>query len=67
MARENQQSDAAEKKSPFKFFNSFQMADFNIQVPSDTSGIPPDIFCSRIGLSEIGRCYPSCILRERAR
>jgi hypothetical protein len=37
-ARENQQSDAAEKKSPF--FDSFQSTDINIEVPSGTSGIP---------------------------
>ena len=35
MARENQQSNAAEKKSPF--FDSFQMADIDIEVPSGTS------------------------------
>ena len=39
VARKNQQSDAAKKKSPF--FNSFQTADINIEVPSGTSGIPP--------------------------
>jgi Plavaka transposase len=42
VARENQRSDAAEKKSPFS--DSFQMADINIQVPSGTSGIPPGTF-----------------------
>ena len=36
------QSDAAEKKSPF--FDSFQMADINIEVPSSTSRIPPGTF-----------------------
>ena len=42
VARENQRSDAAEKKSPF--FDSFQTADINIEVPSGTSGIPPASF-----------------------
>jgi Plavaka transposase len=42
VARENQRSDAAEKKSPF--FDSFQMADINIEVPSGTSGILPGTF-----------------------
>ena len=42
VARENQQSDTAKKKSPF--FNSFQTADINIEVPSGTSGIPPGTF-----------------------
>jgi hypothetical protein len=42
VARENQQSDAAEKTSPF--FDSFQIADIDIQVPSGTSGIPPGTF-----------------------
>jgi hypothetical protein len=42
VARENQRSDAAEKKSPF--FDSFQTADINIEVPSGTSGIPPGTF-----------------------
>ena len=42
VARENQQSDAAEKKSPF--FDSFQMADIDIEVPSSTRGIPPGTF-----------------------
>jgi hypothetical protein len=42
VARENQRSDAAEKKFPF--FDSFQTADINIEVPSGTSGIPPGTF-----------------------
>jgi hypothetical protein len=42
VARENRQSDAAEKKSPF--FNSFQTADINIEVPSGVKGVPPGIF-----------------------
>ena len=42
VARENQRSDAAEKKSPF--FDSFQTADINIEVPSGTRGIPPGTF-----------------------
>ena len=42
VVRENQQSDAAEKKSPF--FDSFQMANIDIEVPSGTSGIPPGTF-----------------------
>ena len=42
VARENQQSNAAKKKSPF--FNSFQTADIDIEVPSGTSGIPPGTF-----------------------
>ena len=42
VARENQQSDAAEKKSPF--FDSFQTADINIEVPSSTCRIPPGTF-----------------------
>ena len=42
VARENQRSDAAEKKSAF--FDSFQTAEINIEVPSGTSGIPPGTF-----------------------
>jgi hypothetical protein len=42
VAKENQRSDAAEKKS--LFLDSFQMADINIKVPSDTSGIPSGTF-----------------------
>jgi hypothetical protein len=42
VARENQRSDAAEKKSPF--FDSFQTADINVEVPSGTKGIPPGSF-----------------------
>jgi hypothetical protein len=42
VARENRQSDTVEKKSPF--FDSFQMADINIEVPSGTSGITPGTF-----------------------
>ena len=42
VARENQKSDAVEKKSPF--FDSFQTADIDIEVPSGTSGIPPGTF-----------------------
>jgi len=42
VAKENQRSDAAEKKSPF--FDSFQTADINIEVPSGTRGIPPGSF-----------------------
>ena len=42
VARENQRSDAAEKKSPF--FDSFQTADINIEVPSGTRGVPPGTF-----------------------
>jgi hypothetical protein len=42
VARENQQSDAAEKKS--RFFDSFRTADVNIEVPSGTKGIPPATF-----------------------
>jgi len=42
VARENQRSDAAEKKFPF--FDSFQITDINIEVPSGTSGIPPGTF-----------------------
>jgi hypothetical protein len=42
VARENQRSDAAEKRSPF--FDSFQTTDINIEVPSGTSGIPPGTF-----------------------
>lgn len=42
VARENQQSDAAEKKSPF--FDSFQTVDINIEVPSGARGVPPGIF-----------------------
>ena len=41
-ARENQQSDTAEKKSPF--FNSFQSTNINIEVSSGTSGVPPGTF-----------------------
>jgi hypothetical protein len=42
VARENQRSDAAEKKSPF--FDSFQTADINVEVPSGTKGIPSGTF-----------------------
>jgi hypothetical protein len=42
VARENQRSDAMEKKSPF--FDSFQTADVNIEVPSGTRGIPLGTF-----------------------
>ena len=42
VARENQRSDAAEKNSPF--FDSFQMADINIEVSSGTRGVPPGTF-----------------------
>ena len=42
VARENQRSDAAEKNSPF--FDSFQTADINIEVPSGTRGVPPGTF-----------------------
>jgi Plavaka transposase len=42
VVRENRRSDAAEKKSPF--FDSFQTADIDIEVPSGTRGIPPGTF-----------------------
>jgi Plavaka transposase len=42
VAKENQRSDAAEEKSPF--FDSFQTADINIEVPSGTKGVPPATF-----------------------
>ena len=42
VARENQRSDAAEKKSPF--FDSFQTANINIEVPSGARDVPPGIF-----------------------
>lgn len=42
VARENQQSDAAEKKSPF--LDSFQMADIDVEVPSGVKGVPPGLF-----------------------
>jgi hypothetical protein len=42
VARENQQSDAAEKNSPF--LDSFQTADINIEVPSGVKGVPPGTF-----------------------
>lgn len=42
VARENQRSDAAEKKSPF--LDSFQTADINIEVPSGVKGVPPGTF-----------------------
>ena len=45
VVRENQQSDAAEKKSPF--FDSFQMADIDIEVPSSTSRIMSPIYRTR--------------------
>ena len=41
IARENQQSDAAER-SPF--LNSFQMANINIEVPLGVKGVPPGTF-----------------------
>ena len=40
--RENQQSNAAEKKSPF--LDSFQTADINIEVPSGVKDIPLGTF-----------------------
>ena len=42
VARENQRSDAAEKKSPF--LDSFQTADINIEVPSCVKDVPPGTF-----------------------
>ena len=42
VARENQQSDAAEKKSPF--LDSSQMANINIDVPSGVKGLLPGTF-----------------------
>ena len=42
VARENQRSDAAEKKSPF--LDSFQTADINIEVPSGVKDVPPGTF-----------------------
>jgi hypothetical protein len=42
VARENQRSDSAEEKSPF--FDSFQTANINIEVPSGTRGVPPGTF-----------------------
>jgi hypothetical protein len=42
VARENKRSDAAEKKSPF--FDSFQTANINIDIPSGTRGVPPGTF-----------------------
>jgi hypothetical protein len=42
VARENQQSDAAEKKSPF--LDSFQTADIKIEVPSGVKDVPPGTF-----------------------
>jgi hypothetical protein len=42
VTRENQQSDAAEKKSPF--LDSFQTTDINIEVPSGVKGVPPGTF-----------------------
>ena len=42
IAKENRQSDAAEKKSPF--LDSFQTANINIEVPSGVKGVPPGTF-----------------------
>ena len=42
ITRENRQSDAAEKKSPF--LDSFQTADIKIEVPSGVKGISPGTF-----------------------
>ena len=42
VARENQQSDAAEKKSPF--LDSFHTADINVEIPSGVKGVPPGTF-----------------------
>ena len=42
VAKENQQSDAAEKKSPF--LDSFQTANIDIEVPSGVKGVPPATF-----------------------
>jgi Plavaka transposase len=42
VARENRESDAAEKKSPF--LDSFQTANIEIEVPSGVKGIPPAMF-----------------------
>jgi hypothetical protein len=41
-AKENRQSDAAEKKTPFA--DSFQTADINIEVPSGDKSVPPATF-----------------------
>ena len=42
VAKENRQSDAAEKNSPF--LDSFQTANINIEIPSGVKGIPPATF-----------------------
>ena len=42
VAKENRQSDAAEKKSPF--LDSFQTANIDIEVPSGVKGVPPATF-----------------------
>jgi Plavaka transposase len=42
VARENRQSDAVEKKTPF--LDSFQVADIDIEVPSGVKGVPPGTF-----------------------
>jgi hypothetical protein len=42
VARENQRSDAADKK--YSFLNFFQTAAINIEVPSGTEGVPPGTF-----------------------
>ena len=42
VAKENRQSDAAEKNSPF--LDSFQTANIDIEIPSGVKGIPPATF-----------------------
>ena len=42
IARKNQQSNTAKKKSPF--LDSFETADINIEVPSGVKDIPPGTF-----------------------
>jgi hypothetical protein len=42
VAKENRQSDAAEKKSPF--LDSFQTANIDIEIPSGVKGVPPATF-----------------------
>jgi hypothetical protein len=42
VARENRESDAAEKESPF--LDSFQTANIEIEVPSGVKGVPPALF-----------------------
>ena len=58
VARENQRGDAVEKKSQL-FSNGRHQHSSSFRYQRNTTR---HIFCSRIGLLKIDRCYSSCIL-----